>query len=104
MGTRLGVPGLLLLTSDGLACATTGACVGSRPLAPDGKTQSVPATPEAADVLEPLHGHPFLATEIAFQGVALSRPAQLLDVAVAEILDAGVRVDPCLSQDLLGTG
>lgn len=59
---------------------------------------------DAANVLEPLHGHPFLTSQVTLKGVGLSGATKLLDVAVTEVLDPGVGVHPRLGKDLLGTG
>ena len=64
----------------------------------------MPATPQAADVLESLEGHPLLAAQVTLDGVALSGPTQFLDIAVLEILHPGIWVDPCLGQDRFGSG
>ena len=95
---------LLLLTSNSLARATAGAGIGASALATNRQAQAVATAPQAADVLKPFHGHPFLAAEVTLEGVALGGPAKLLDVAVAEILDARVGVHPGLRKNLLGAG
>jgi hypothetical protein len=62
------------------------------------------APPEAADVLKPLQGHSLLAAEIPFEREGFGGGPQLLDVAVLEVLDAHIWIDPRFREDLLGTG
>ena len=64
----------------------------------------MPATPQAADVLKSLEGHPLLTAQVTFYGVALGGSTQFLDITVLEILHPGIGVDPCLGQDRFGTG
>ena len=45
-----------------------------------------------------------MATEVAFEGEAVSGTAELLDISIAEILHPDVGADSGLGQNFLGTG
>ena len=56
----------------------------------------------AADLGQPLDVQSGLAAQVALNGIAVDGVAQLLLVGVGQILHAGVGVDACLRQDVLG--
>ena len=94
---------LLLLAGDGLAGPATGARIGAGALAAHRQAKAVTPAAQAADVLKTLERHALLATQIAFKGVTLGGTTQLLDVGVAEVLDAGIGIDACFGENLLGS-
>ena len=62
----------------------------------------MPTASHTADVLQSLQGHALLTTQITFDGESLGGTTELLDVAILEILDPNVGVNPRFGQDGFG--
>ena len=68
-------------------------------------TPAVPDAPVAADLGQPLDVHGQVTAEVALHSVAVADDlTQLRLVSLGQILDAGIGVDPGLSQNLIGAG
>src|SRR5688500_2007784 len=95
----------LLLARDRPTRALLGARVGVRALATDGQTAAVTQSAVAADVHQPLDVHVhFLPQRALDLEVLLDDLAQLVHVRIRKRMDAGIRVDSRLAQDLLRRG
>ena len=94
---------LLLLASDRLGLALTGAGVGVSALAANGQTGTVTQTAVGPQVHEPLDVHRGFAAKVAFHGVIrIDRLADAQDFLVGKVLHAAGVIDTELVGDLDG--
>src|SRR5581483_91933 len=92
----------LLLRDRAPARALPGARVRLRPLAADRQVAPVPQAAVAADLHQPLDVHRHLLAEVALDAaLLLDHPADLPHVVLGQVLDADVRADAGLPQDLV---
>src|SRR6187549_254548 len=84
------------------ARALAAARVGLRALAPHRQAAAVPQAPVGADLHQPFDVLGALATQVALDLAALDGLAQLHHLVLGEVLDARVRVDLGLGQNLVG--
>ena len=94
---------LLFLASYGFASAAPCSCIGAGALATDGQAHAVTTSTYAADVLKTLEGHALLTSEVALDGEPFGGLAELLDVAILEVLDPDIRIHARLGEDGLGS-
>src|ERR1043165_211076 len=96
---------LLLLARDRPGLALAGARIGVRALAADGQALAVAEAAVAGEVHQPLDVHRGFAAEVAFYLMVLvDRLADVQHLLVGEVLDALVRRNAELADDVLGRG
>jgi hypothetical protein len=93
---------LLLLAGHGFAGTTAGAGIGAGALTANRQTHTVTTTTQATDVLEALHRHALLAAKVTLKGEGFGCHPQFLDIAIAQILNPGIRINATQGKDLLG--
>src|ERR1700753_2984666 len=103
--TAMGLLGHFLLAGDALRGALARACVGVGTLAADRQALAVTQAAVAAEIHKALDVHRDFAAQVAFhEEVAVDHCADLDDLGVGEIVDATLRRDADLLDDLLGLG
>lgn len=96
---------LLLLVCDRLAGSLAGAGIVLGVLSADRKSSSVANASVAADLGEHLDVHRNITAKITFDHVVCcDLISELLDLVVCQISAAGVRIDSCSRENLVGRG